>query len=204
MRRVPELMMAVLTAFLVTVLLGCGQATEEDIAKETPKGQPEGKLKALPEEEMKKLLPDSWPDDWHVFVQRIGEQKIEHCTFSQADDGGLVCVLLLQKGTATKDGMPTQQANLKIYDLLDPFAEEQFAPEDRTDKGPDGTVVMIYEAITFNGHKAQLVKLPGMKDMIDITYRSGRFEIRVQNPGGQGIGMDDLEKVCSALKLPKQ
>jgi hypothetical protein len=83
----------------------CGTAKREKIAKEEPKE----KLPALSEEEMKKLLPEQWPDDWHIFIQRIGDQTIERCTFSETDDGGLVCVLVLQKGTATEYGMPTQQ-----------------------------------------------------------------------------------------------
>ena len=178
----------------------CGTAKKEKIAKE----QPKEKLPVLSEEEMKKLVPEQWPDDWHIFIQRIGDQTIEHCTFSETDDGGLVCVLLLQKGTATKDGVPTQQANLKLYDLLDPSAEEQFTPIDRTDKGPDGTVGLVYKAITFNGHKAQLMKLPGKENTIFITYRSGRFEIRVNNHVvDQGITLDDLKVLCRALKLPK-
>jgi peroxiredoxin family protein len=179
----------------------CGTAKREKIAKE----QPKEKLPALSEKEMKKLLPEQWPDDWHIFIQRIADQTIEHCEFMQWDSGGLWCKVLLQKGTATEYGVPTQQAIIKIIDLRDPSAEEQFTPIDRTDKGPDGTVGLVYEAITFNGHKAQLMKLPGKKNTIFMTYRSGRFEIRVNNHVvDQGITLDDLKVLCRALNLPKQ
>jgi hypothetical protein len=185
--------MLILTGLLLVFVVGWSAPAEQQ-------GQ---KLKALSEAEMIKLLPDPWPDDWHIFIQHIGNQTIEHCSFSERDNGGLVCVLLLQKGTATKYGMPTQQAKIKIHDVRDLSAEDQFTPKDMEHKKPDGTVLMTDKAITFNGHKAQLTKLLTMKDTIIIKYRSGRFEIEVQNMGGQGIGIDDLKVLCKALNLPK-
>lgn len=193
-------LMLILTGLLVVWLAGWS----------APEGEQGQKLKALSKAEMRKLLPDPWPDDWHIFIQQIGKQKIEHCEFMQWNSGGLRCKVLLQKGTATKgavagltNGVPTQQAIIKIIDLQDPSAEDQFTPKNMEHKKPDKTVLMTEEAITFNGHKAQLTKLLTMKDTIIIKYRSGRFEIDVQNMGGQGIGMDDLKVLCKALNLPK-
>ena len=194
-----KLLMLILTGLLVVWLAGWSAPAEQQ-------GQ---KLKALSKAEMRKLLPDPWPDDWHIFIQQIGKQTIEHCEFMQWSSGGLRCRVLLQKGTATKgavagltNGMPAQQANIKIIDLRDPSAEDQFTPKDIEHKDPDGTVLMTDKAITFNGHKAKLTKLLSMKDTIIIKYRSGRFEIEVQSPG-QGIGIDDLKVLCKALNLPK-
>lgn len=188
-----KLLMLILTGLLLVFVVGWS----------APEGQQGQKLKALSEAEMIKLLPDPWPDDWHIFIQHIGKQTIKHCEFMQWTSGGLWCKVLLQKGTATKYGMPAQQAIIKIIDLRDPLAEDQFTPKDMEHKKPDGTVLMTDKAITFNGHKAKLTKLLSMKDTIIIKYRSGRFEIEVQNMGGQGIGIDDLKVLCKALNLPK-
>lgn len=197
-----KLLMLILIGLLVVWFVGWSAPAEQQ-------GQ---KLKALSKAEMRKLLPDPWPDDWHIFIQHVGNQTIEHCEFMQWNSGGLRCRVLLQKGTATKgavagltNGMPAQQANIKITDLRDPSAEDQFTPKDMEHKKPDGTVLMTDKAITFIGHKAKLTKSLWLKDMIIIIYRSGRFEIEVQSMRDQGIGigMDDLKVLCKALNLPK-
>lgn len=191
-----RLAMVILTGLLVFGLAGCGAPKEEETTKEPATEQPGQRLEALSAEEMKKLLPDSWLGGWTLFAPGHTSKAKPEDIDMMVDEGSVA--LFLGKGKG-KIG-PAQKVIIGITDLQDLSAENYFEPENLRQKSATGGLV-IMEAITFKGHKAQVSKAPDMGGYITLKYCSGRFEVEVQGWEDQGTTLDDLKTLCSALKL---
>jgi hypothetical protein len=192
-----KLLMVALTGLLVFGLVGCGAPTEEKSAKTPDEEQPKEILEVLSAEEMIKLMPDSWPGDWTLFMPSYMPEPV--ILEALAGEGGILLPLGKGKGPLQQ---AAQKVRITINDVQDLNAERDFEPIDETQKTPTGTVIM--EAITLKGHKAQISKVPEMMNTMILEFYSGRFNIEATGVGDEGTTLDDLKALCGALKLPKQ
>jgi len=191
-----KLIMVVLTGLLVFGFVGCGAPEEKETAEAPVTEQPGQRLEILSAEEMKKLLPDSWPGGWILFATGHTSKAKPEDIDMMVDEGSVA--LYLGKGKS-KIG-PAQKVILGITDLQDLSAEKGFETQNLKQQDASG-ILVILEAITFNGHKAQVAKVPDMMGSMNLKYCSGRFEVEVQAWEDQGTTLDDLKTLCSALKL---
>lgn len=191
-----KLIMVVLAGLLVFGFVGCGAPEEKETAEASVTEQLGQRLETLSAEEMKKLLPDSWPGAWTLFATgHTSEVKPEDIDM-MVDEGSVALYLGKGKG---KIG-PAQRVIIYITDLQDLSAEKGFKTENLRQKAATGELVIL-EAITFKGHKVQVSKVPDMMGYFTLKYCSGRFEVEVQAWEDQGTTLDDLKTLCSALKL---
>jgi len=193
-----KLLMVALTGLLVFGLVGCGAPTEEKSAKTPDEEQPKEILEVLSAEEMIKLMPDSWPGDWTLFMTSYMPEPV--ILEALAGEGSIL--LPLGKGKEGPLQQAAQKVRISIEDVQDLNAERDFELIDKTQKTPTGTVIM--EATTFLGHKAQISKIPEIMNTITLEFYSGRLHIEARGFGDEGITLDDLKALCGALKLPKQ